>query len=475
MASMFANLRGPRSCAAVAAVMLSAVAGCAAARSSTPAPLSPGASQSETASLSASPSAAPTAELTATPTVAPTATAAAAYDLSNLPPAPAGVWKSIHWVQVPVTPLVALSSPEPGTSVQSLTREFNIAGWSRGFVGFSLQTVTTSDHPEDMAQRGVTVATIATTYSSDGVHWHNGSVLQQGIPDENLAIRGVLEGPSGLLAVGESGACNTGWIEALWTSGDGISWQKVDTKKAFGEATIENVSGGSSGFVAVDDTGRSAWTSRDGQIWRPVTLDTPASSRINDGTAFAAGYVLVGSTADVGARSCNVIVVDPSAPPTPVPPLRSPAVWWSADGASWTKVQLPGATSAYVVGMYVGRVSDRTLMAWDYHYGPSDGSSTWVSNDGRTWKLLPESSTLDGYGLLTDGQHCVQRPSSSYALISMVTDDGGLEAATQDGDRPPSSQPADWSQGYFWKEQWAVGPTGILVTDGTQLWIGLPS
>jgi hypothetical protein len=234
----------------------------------------------------------------------------------------------------------------------------------------------------------------------------------------------------------------------------------------------------------VDDTGRSAWTSRDGQSWRPVTLDTPASSRIDDGTAFSGGYVLVGSTEDVGARTCNVTIFDPSAPPTPVPPLRSPAVWWSADGASWTEAQLPGATSAYVVGMYIRRLNDRTLIAWDYYAGPSDGSSTWVSSDGRTWKLLPHSSALDGYDLLTDGQHCAQvrvpdstatGSSSSDVLISIVTDDGALAAVTQDGDRPPTSRPADFSQGYFWHEQWAVGPTGILVTDGTQLWIGLPS
>lgn len=457
------------------------------ARSSASPPVTPGAGQSETASPSASESAAqgasPSAPATITPTVTPTATLAATYDLSNVPLAPAGVWKSIHWVQVPATPIVAPPTADPGTSVETIDREFEIAGWSRGFVGFSLQTLTASESRTD-ATLSTSVATISTTYSSDGVHWHDGTVLRLGVSIDNLAIRGVFEGPSGLLAVGESGACATGWIEALWTSGDGVSWQKVDTKKAFGNATIKNVSGGSSGFVAVDDTGRSAWTSRDGQSWRPVTLGTPASSRIDDGTAFAAGYVLVGSTEDVGAGSCNVITVDPSAPPTPVPPLRSAAVWWSADGATWTEAQLPGATSAYVIGMYVSRMNDQTLVAWDYHTGPSDGSSTWVSHDGRTWKMLPQSSALSGYDLLTDGQHCVQQgvpdhaatgSSSSDVLISMVTADGGLEAVTQDGDRPPSSRPADLPQGYFWQTRWAVGPTGILVTDGTQLWIGLPS
>ena len=37
------------------------------------------------------------------------------------------------------------------------------------------------------------------------------------------------------------------------------------------------------------------------------------------GTAFSAGYVLVGSTEVTGARSCAVIIADPSAKPTPTP------------------------------------------------------------------------------------------------------------------------------------------------------------
>jgi len=39
-----------------------------------------------------------------------------------------------------------------------------------------------------------------------------------------------------------------------------------------------------------------------------VKLDTPASSRIDAGTAFSGGYVLVGSTEDSGRRSCGAYV-----------------------------------------------------------------------------------------------------------------------------------------------------------------------
>ena len=81
-------------------------------------------------------------------------------------------------------------------------------------------------------------------------------------------------------------------MEGLLTSVDGVTWQAVDMKKEFGKAVVWNVSGGSTGFVATDTTGQAVWTSRDGQSWRPVKLDSPAfaRSRIDDGTG--AGGIL---------------------------------------------------------------------------------------------------------------------------------------------------------------------------------------
>jgi hypothetical protein len=364
---------------------------------------------------------------------------------------------------VAATPLLA---PSPNTVS-------TVAGWSRGFVRFSLETTST-----ELAGPGTTTTT--TTYSSDGVHWHSGVVLQQHPSMDNLDIRGVFEGPAGLLAVEESGACGDIWVEELLTSRDGVTWQTVDMKKEFGKAVIWNVSGGSTGFVATDTTGEAVWTSRDGQSWQSVKLDTPAfaTSRIDDGTVFSAGYVLVGSTEVTGARSCAYIVGDPSAPPTPTPtpPSRLPTVWWSADGANWVKAQLPGAKPDYQIHMWVGRVDDHTLVAF--------GQGAWVSNDGQTWKPLAQPVALGTFGGLTfnvpgqgdfhtDGRHGIQLqaldgsvddPFGNGMSLSTWTD-GGLVTLTQSGDQPP----------YDFRTNWAVGPTGVVVTDAGQLWIGLPS
>ncbi|HEX7490797.1 MAG TPA: hypothetical protein VF337_03730, partial [Candidatus Limnocylindrales bacterium] len=250
-------------------------------------------------------------------------------------------------MRVPATFVGAPESPGPGSSFEAGSKALGIYGWSRGFVSFAVQMWISSS--SGMWDGGPTLATISPTYSTDGVHWHHGAVIQNTASIDNLDITGVFEGPSGLLAVGISGACGIGWVEALWTSADGISWQKVDTKKAFGNATIENVAGGSSGFVATDAAGRAVWTSRDGQSWQSVNLAAAAfaGARIDGGTAFSGGYVLAGSTVPVGPGNCSPALIDPSAQPTSTPPMRSPAVWWSADGGTWTRALLPGAKSAY--------------------------------------------------------------------------------------------------------------------------------
>jgi hypothetical protein len=253
--------------------------------------------------------------------------------------------------------------------------------------------------------------------------------------------------------------------------------------KAFGKAVIWKVSGGSAGFVAVNTIGQEAWTSRDGQNWQPVKLNAPAfaRSRIDDGTAFSAGYVLVGSTELTGARSCGATTVDPSAKPTPTPPLRVPAVWWSSDGANWVKAELPGAKADTGIQMSVQRLDDHTLAAFDYYDGVLYG---WVSSDGRTWKPLAQSVNLEfssDYGCgssdgcpKTDGKHAVQTvngvvgsaddPHAGVMSVSTWTG-SGLAVVTQSGAQPP----------YAWDTEWTVGPTGVVATHAGQLWIGLPS
>jgi hypothetical protein len=141
----------------------------------------------------------------------------AANDLTTVPLAPSGAWKSIRWVSVPTTtPFIDVapsSTQTPELDASPLITDvtsFMVAGWSRGFVGFALHTTSST------WSAGNTTTT--TSYSSDGVHWHAGVVLQQHPSMADLDTRGVFEGPAGLLAVEESGACGDTWVEGLLTS-----------------------------------------------------------------------------------------------------------------------------------------------------------------------------------------------------------------------------------------------------------------
>ena len=451
-----------RRCGAFVAATVLVAAGCVGARATGSPSLSPsiesGASLTET----------PPASATASPTASPT-DAVPVVDLSSVPLAPSGQWKSIKWVHVPAAPLLAAASGNPDASgIFSDTSNLKVAGWSRGYVGLSMETTTTQ-----LGGDGTTTARAA--YSTDGVHWHAGSVLQQHPSTDWMDVRGVYEGPVGLLAVEESGACGDSWVEGLLTSRDGITWQAVDTGKAFGKAVIENVSGGSQGFVATDTNGTKAWTSRDGRTWQPVNLRSSAFalSRIDDGTALSAGYVLAGSTQVTGARSCGATMADPSAKPAPTPPLRLPGVWWSADGTSWVKAQLPGVKAAFPVQMSLCRLDDHTVIAFDMYNQTTSTWAGWVSSDGRTWKTLAQSAGIDPYNYVTDGRHGIELrlldPSAGdvYAAgRSLLTWTGGtMVALGESGAKPP----------YDWQTETAVGPTGLLVIDAGQVWIGLPS
>ncbi len=466
MKSMFDQGRGWRRGGALLALTALLAAGCVGA-SATVSPSRPQAANS-TEPPSRQPQA--TATAIASPTAAPPS-AATSTDLSTVPLAPSGTWKSIRWVSLPAASLLAPPSPEPDPSADPFaSSDLQLFGWSRGFVGFSIQS---------SGEAGIDVLnTEATAYSSDGVHWQSGSVVQQRTKDP-LNIRAVYEGPAGLLAVEETTACGDSWVDGLLASSDGITWQPVDIAKAFGKAVIWDVSGGSAGFVAVDTVGHAAWTSRDGRSWRPVKLDTPvfATSRIDAGTAFSAGYVLVGSTQKTGERNC-------SGPPSAVPPLRVPTAWWSSDGAVWVKAALPGAKDDYRIQMWVQRLDDHTLAAFDYYGTDVAGKDVWTSTDGRTWKPLTQAIPLALFisdyfycesqaCLKTDGRHGIQLEGLNATLENAFGDgmflstwtDSGLMALTQSGDQPPYGSGTDWT----------VGPTGVLVADAGRLWIGLPS
>ena len=140
---------------------------------------------------------------------------------------------------------------------------------------------------------------------------------------------------------------------AVWTSTDGLSWQRIEHDEALfstsnGQVFIDSVTAGGPGLVAVGrDGGRNAaavWTSTDGLSWHRVVPDesVTAGSHLRSVTVGGPGLVAVGRDGDTAA------------------------VWTSVDGIAWQRV-------------------------------PSDGI---VSGDGRRWM---RSVTVGGPGLVAVG------------------------------------------------------------------------
>ena len=474
------------------AVLALVCAGCAGATASSSAShsssqASPTASDSAvssappSATASASASAGGSEAPSATPTVAPSATSSAMADpLPSVPPAPSGTWGSINWTALP-------ASPEFGAQTLSAGSLFQVFGWSRGYVGFALTPGQPT--PEQMADGINPSSTLVSSYSADGVHWHPGQRLDTSGAPDLAVIRTVIEGPAGLLAVGWWGSCGSEYLDSLWTSTDGISWQPVNVSEAFGlqPLPIAHISGGAAGYVAVAYKGAAVWTSKDGRVWQRVPLDTGSleNALINDGTAVSGGFILAGTE---GTSDCGASIAPEG--PTPAPVFTKAAVWWSDDGSSWAHVSLPGARAASgYQETWVSHLSGQSLLVVDDDYSSVLSSrSAWTSSDGRTWASIKLPVDINQSAIIANGQHnLVVEPAQvpdnlgyPYVVsgpLGLRTIDEGFQLLSlgQTGSVPDLLY-RNWDGPYAYGMV-ALGPTGIVVTnaDGSQLWFGAPS
>ena len=101
-----------------------------------------------------------------------------------------------------------------------------------------------------------------------------------------------------------------------------------------------------------------------------------------------------------------------------------------------------------------------------------------MSHDGHAWQSI--RSDIDWYDLVSDGRHAIQVALTESADgttptgidFSEVTDDGHLATLTQTGVGPLGPSADDVN---LWMIKYAVGPTGIVATDGRAFWILLPT
>jgi hypothetical protein len=387
----------------------------------------------------------PTSTPSPTPSTTPLAT-----PLPNVGAAPTGPWSGIHWISA------GSVFTDSGVNIAPF---LTIFGWSRGYVAFGASGDPT--HP------GAPTA----SSSADGLHWTASQLLDVGGLEFEVRIAQVVEGPSGLLAVGHypRGTCGgPTTVDALWTSTDGVSWSRVHLPADFVAAAVYTVDGGSSGYIASgtlkDGVTPAVWLSGDGRSWSQVPLPKPSAGGIvEDGAAsFGDGYVLSGAERlDVG---CGASVFMPS-------------LWWSTDGRSWTRSQLAGAVPSTNAQVTVSRISDHALMATATEYDDTTGLTSvmvWVTADGRAWKLVKSPSDMLGLGILTNRQRglvvALSPDAAGPPTIATVGDDLTVTPLNQTGDGPLESAT---SPGWVW----AIGPTGVVIlnSDGSVLWLGVPT
>lgn len=216
------------------------------------------------------------------------------------------------------------------------------------------------------------------------------------VADENGAFGGpgsrwmneVVVGGPGLVAVGSSYSDGNA-DAAVWTSVDGLVWERVpDDEGVFGgprDQSMEGVAAGGPGLVAVgcdpcavfgdDESDAAVWVSADGLAWERVAASDPAlggvgRQQMNGVVAGGPGLVAFGISTLPGAG----------------PNQRNPGLWTSEDGLRWQRVWGAGR-----VFDEFGQINDLVVtdLGWvAVGYGDQNSPGVWRSEDGLVWERI---------------------------------------------------------------------------------------
>lgn len=265
----------------------------------------------------------------------------------------------------PATP-TATSQPTPGPTASATAAGRWTRVWNQpAFANSSMYAVAASakryvaigraDTGEGWRERGVIWT------STDGRTWRRAAVPSA----TTTELQGVIHDRLGFIVWGfkYNELEDIPGRAAIWTSPDGIAWQRVPDIPSFREAGISGIARFGHRLVAVgsgeEEVERDvrwfiAWTSDDGKAWTPVAGTNQI--RQSPGVLAATDKALVTTTQDM------------------VDVIRS------TDGFHWQVVRRPASS---------GEINDivasggRFVAVGD---GPRGSSRAWTSTDGRTWR-----------------------------------------------------------------------------------------
>ncbi len=381
----------------------------------------------------------PPASAASTPPAPASGTPAGPAAVASTTPLPTSAGQALRWIQVSLpTGLVATT----GSQTQNA-----IFGWSKGYLAF---------------HESLSGGSVVPWASGDGRSWNQGPALDStGLPD-GVWIDELVEGPAGLLAVGRHPGCADDGFGCtpqpaigIWTSTDGLTWSRVNSQSAFGGASVGDVSAGANGYMALSLSGNGAtaspaiWLSADGRAWHSAALSSAAfaDAYLERGTVLGSGYVVAGRTGSLSGMGSGDF------------PATRPAVWWSADGSSWSPAILPGVQAAPEAEAAVTIVAAGKLVAhvwrWDCSCAPEGVSASWTSTDGHVW--TSSAAAFPQVPVLSDGHRALLVLGGSGGLTVEASTDGFAWAPLV----LSGSGPADlFSVAY--------GPDGLLV-EGTDM------
>ena len=441
--------------AAVALVGLTAVACAAAIPSANSSSVGTTASavESPSSSAAATPTVASTPSATATPSPSPSPSPSpTTVVLPSLGPVPSGDWTAVRWIAVPVGFAAAATVVPSGDLVVS-DGQFGVYSWSRGYLGFNYTTNVSG------------WSAIEASYSPDGLRWKTSGPLDMTGLKGPYDVTSIVEGPTGLLAVGrlQGAACSTGHgVDAIWRSSDGIAWHRTDMS-TFGGGFVAGIEAGSAGYIATGSlkAADAVWTSTAGVTWSSVDLasKTFKGMLVQNATAFSGGYVIAGSV-----RSPNYGCGSQ--------PYLTPSLWFSPDGRTWSRDNVPGVKAGDPAWMKVGRISDTALLATEWsETGDITTTSTWTSIDRRAWKPV-SVPVLDNSNLITNGRHglIVNTPQAGQIDVYAFEHDLSVGKLVETGDVPDQQA---WADPGMWPPI-AFGPTGLVVANASgDVWVGV--
>ncbi|HKB28593.1 MAG TPA: hypothetical protein VKC59_06185 [Candidatus Limnocylindrales bacterium] len=132
---------------------------------------------------------------------------------------------------------------------------------------------------------------VASWTSTDGFSWVPLSIVEEGVGAE---LHAVAAGPAGFVVAGSEPDHGGHWTFAVWTSADGVLWQKPDAlaEPSVDVSRIRYVGG----HFLLSRAGGQVWASNDLRTWTETTV--PGFGDIFDFASILGGIVAVGRAGD---------------------------------------------------------------------------------------------------------------------------------------------------------------------------------